>query len=253
MTLFISLYQIITTRQNIFHTYGMDNYLTRVTLILNGTLTICVPFFLLTFHQDRHDISNSTIDGARGGAVWIRSAWRCLQRQRRGSIGDPGGFGNGALGEGDTDRIDIDGGGADRIGDEEEVVGSGDIGAEKTGDPGGSDDDALPNGGADRIKVVDEGGTHQNDVDDADVDLYDDENSRSAAGWGNHIARAQTRLAASQMGRAGETLAQVRCVWGCYIVAPCQMGSGPTGWFHLVQPGSEYAIVIHTAVDSALQ
>jgi hypothetical protein len=30
MTLFISLYQIIATRQNIFHTYGMDNYFTGV-------------------------------------------------------------------------------------------------------------------------------------------------------------------------------------------------------------------------------
>jgi hypothetical protein len=47
--------------------------------------------------------------------VWIRSAWRCQQRQRQGNIGDPGGFG-------------IDGGGVDRIIDEEEVVGSGDIG-----------------------------------------------------------------------------------------------------------------------------
>jgi hypothetical protein len=90
---------------------------------------------------------------------------------------------DGVLREGDADRIDIDGGGADRIGNKEEVVGSGDIGVEKTGDPGGSDNCTLSNGGADWIEIVDEGDTYQNDVDDADINLdSDEENSRSVAG-----------------------------------------------------------------------
>jgi hypothetical protein len=79
----------------------------------------------------------------RGGALWIRFVWQCRQWQHWGSISDPGGFGNGALGEGDVDRIDIDGGGMDQIGDEEEVVRSGGIGAEKASDRDGSDNDVT--------------------------------------------------------------------------------------------------------------
>jgi hypothetical protein len=62
-------------------------------------------------------------------------------------------------------------GGVDKIGDEEEVVGSGDIEAEKAGDPDGSDNDALSNRSIDRLEVVSEGGTDRNNVDDANVDL----------------------------------------------------------------------------------
>jgi hypothetical protein len=62
-------------------------------------------------------------------------------------------------------------GGVDQIGDEEEVVGSGDIKAEKVGDPDGSDNDALLNRSTDRLEIVSEGGTDRNDVDDANVDL----------------------------------------------------------------------------------
>jgi hypothetical protein len=41
----------------------------------------------------------------------------------------------------------------------------------------------------------------RNNVDDADVDLDDDEeNSRSMVGWGNPIVRAQARLVATRMG-----------------------------------------------------
>jgi hypothetical protein len=54
--------------------------------------------------------------------VWIRSVWRCLQWQRWGSIDDLGSFGNSALGEGDAYQININGGDADWIDDEEEVV-----------------------------------------------------------------------------------------------------------------------------------
>jgi hypothetical protein len=41
------------------------------------------------------------------------------------------------------DRIDIDGGSVNQIGHEEEVVGSGGIGAEKAGDPDGSDNECF--------------------------------------------------------------------------------------------------------------
>jgi hypothetical protein len=53
---------------------------------------------------------------------------------------------------------------------------------------------------------------------------------------------AQTRLAVAQIGQAEETLAQVHCVWRVgegYIVTLHQVGSDPTGWFHLMQLGSD--------------
>jgi hypothetical protein len=68
-----------------------------------------------------------------------------------------------------------DGGGADRIGEEEEVLGSGYIRAENTCDLDGSDDGTLQDGGADWIRVIDDGGTDWNDVDDSDIDLDGDE------------------------------------------------------------------------------
>jgi hypothetical protein len=74
-----------------------------------------------------------------------------------------------------VDRIDIDGSDADQVSDREEVVGSGDIGAEKVVDPDGFVPKELLNGGANWIGAIDEGVTDQNDVDDADVDLDGDE------------------------------------------------------------------------------
>jgi hypothetical protein len=75
--------------------------------------------------------------------------------------------------------------------------------------------------------VVDEGDMDRNNVDDADVDLDDDEeNSRSMVGWGNPIVRAQARLVVTRMGRARETLARVRCVWGAGVLYSGPASSG---------------------------
>jgi hypothetical protein len=96
--------------------------------------------------------------GDEGDTHWIRVEDERFEeelpieiRRRRAwcqrCIGDPVDFGNGVLGEGNADRIDVDGGHVDWINDEEEVLGSDDIGAESTGDPGGSDDGTLLNDG----------------------------------------------------------------------------------------------------------
>jgi hypothetical protein len=113
------------------------------------------------------------------------------------------------------DQIDIDGGGADQIGDGEEVVGSGGIRVEKAGDPDSSDNDLLLNHGADRIRVVGEGGTDRNDIDDADVDLDGNEGELQIGGGpGEHYHRDVDPTGGGSDGasRVGETLARVRFV-----------------------------------------
>jgi hypothetical protein len=61
--------------------------------------------------------------GIQRWCAWCR--WR---------IGDLD-FGNDTLGEGDANRIDVDGGGADWINGDEEVLRSEGIGVENTGGP----------------------------------------------------------------------------------------------------------------------
>jgi hypothetical protein len=96
------------------------------------------------------------------------------------------------------------------------------IGVENTGDLSGSNDGAF-------ISSLCRGGRHEWDRrchPDLQAHRVDAFGSYALPPWALSCCR----------GEAEETLAQGG-VWGAYIVAPHRVGSGRTGWFHLVQPG----------------